>query len=140
LERVPWCLWGHSGGAIWTVNMAYMFPDRIIAAFPRSGGLSPVGSTYTRSQPKTPDSNAATLQVPIVFCYGEREYKTGNRFYNLIGDVHQVFEYGRKHHAPWALAVHPDSEHENSQSRQLAIRFFDTSSPCDFQIQPILKM
>ena len=54
LEKVPWCLWGHSGGAIWTVNMAYMFPDRIIAAFPRSGGLAPVGGSYTRSQPKTP--------------------------------------------------------------------------------------
>jgi hypothetical protein len=129
LSQVPWCLWGHSGGAIWTVNMAYMFPDRIIAAFPRSGGLSPVGSSYKRSLPKTPNSNAATLQVPILFCYGEREYNEGNRFYNLIAGVHEVFEYGRKHKAPWALAVHPDSEHENSQSRQLAIRFFDKIIP-----------
>ncbi len=125
LEQAPWCLWGHSGGAIWTVNMAYMFPERMVAAFPRSGGLSPIGRSYTRSQPKTPDSNPATLQVPIVFCYGEKEFQEGNRFYNLIAGVHEVFEYGRKHHAPWTLAVHPDSEHENSQSRQLAIRFFD---------------
>jgi hypothetical protein len=146
LEIAPWCLWGHSGGAIWTVNMAYMFPERIIAAFPRSGGLSPVGSTYTRSLPKTPDSNTKSLQVPIIFCYGEKEYKTGNRFYNLIAGVHQVFEYGRKHHAPWALAVHPDSEHENSQSRQLAIRFFDTVIPLRLpdpanpeNVAPVLK-
>jgi hypothetical protein len=126
LEIVPWCLWGHSGGAFWTINMAYMFPERIIAAFPRSGGLARVGGTYTRSQPKKPDSNAETLKVPIVFCYGEKEFEKGNRFYNLIAGVHEVFEYGRKQHAPWALAVHPNSEHENSQSRQLAIRFFDS--------------
>ncbi|MBT6238627.1 MAG: DUF1080 domain-containing protein, partial [Verrucomicrobia bacterium] len=119
----------HSGGAIWTVNMAYLYPERIIAAFSRSGGLSPVGSSYKRSLPKTPNSNAATLQVPILFCYGEREYNEGNRFYNLIAGVHEVFEYGRKHKAPWALTVHPDSEHENSQSRQLAIRFFDNIIP-----------
>ena len=129
LNQVPWCLWGHSGGAIWTVNMAYLYPERIIAAFSRSGGLSPVGSSYKRSLPKTPNSNAATLQVPILFCYGEREYNEGNRFYNLIAGVHEVFEYGRKHKAPWALTVHPDSEHENSQSRQLAIRFFDNIIP-----------
>jgi len=125
LETVPWCLWGHSGGAIWTVNMAYLYPERIVAAFPRSGGLTPLGRTYERSQPQTPDSNQSTLQVPILYCYGEREYVEGNRFYQLIAGVHQVFDYGRKNHAPWAVAVHPDSEHENSQSRQLALRFFD---------------
>ncbi|HAO67872.1 MAG TPA: hypothetical protein DCR17_14430 [Verrucomicrobiales bacterium] len=129
LDHVPWCLWGHSGGAIWTVNMAYLFPERIIAAFPRSGGLSPVGRKYTRSHPKRPDSSKATLGVPILFCYGKQEYQSGNRFYDLIAGVHEVFDYGRKHHAPWALAVHPDSEHENSQSRQLAIRFFDKIIP-----------
>ena len=67
--------------------------------------------------------------MPIVFCYGEREFQEGNRFYNLIAGVHNVFEYGRRNHAPWSLAVHPDSEHENSQSRQLALRFFDTMIP-----------
>ena len=109
LDHVPWCLWGHSGGAIWTVNMAYLFPERIIAAFPRSGGLSPVGRKYTRSHPKRPDSSKATLGVPILFCYGKQEYQSGNRFYDLIAGVHEVFDYGRKHHAPWALAAHPEA-------------------------------
>lgn len=125
LESAPWCLWGHSGGAIWTVNMCFMFPQRIVAAFPRSGGLSPVGSTYERSQPKAPDSNPDALQVPILFCYGEKEYAEGNRFRKLIEGVYEVFEHGRSNEAPWTLAIHPHSEHENSQSRQLAIRFFD---------------
>jgi hypothetical protein len=125
LETVPWCLWGHSGGAIWTVNMCYLYPERIIAAFPRSGGLSPVGRTYERSQPKEPGSNPATFQVPILFCYGEKEYMEGNRFRQPIEGVYQVFEYGRTQKAPWTLAIHPESEHENSQSRQLALRYFD---------------
>ena len=125
LETVPWCLWGHSGGAIWTVNMCYLFPERIVAAFPRSGGLTPVGRTYERSQPQTPDSNPEAFRVPILFCYGEKEYVEGNRFRKLIEGVYQVFEHGRSKSAPWTLAIHPDSEHENSQSRQLAVRFFD---------------
>lgn len=125
LQKAPWCLWGHSGGAIWTVNMCYLFPERIIAAFPRSGALSPAGSTYERSQPQEPDSNPAALQVPILFCYGQKEYIEGNRFRKLIEGVYQLFEHGRSNQAPWTLAIHPDSEHENSQSRQLAVRYFD---------------
>ncbi len=127
LKHVPWAIWGHSGGAIWVTNMAYSHPKRIIGVFARSGGLTPQGRTYTRSQPAKPDSNADVFKVPILFCYGEREHVSGNRFFKLIEGVYDVYDVGRavKHNAPWAVAIHPDSEHENSNSRLLAIRYFD---------------
>jgi hypothetical protein len=136
LNTVPWCLWGHSGGAIWTMNMTYLFPERVIAAFPRSGGLAPEGKTYLRTQPQAPDSNPAALKVPILFCFGEKEAIQDNRFYKLIQGVYQVFEFGRRQRAPWALAVHPGAEHENGQSRQIAIRFFDTIIPLRLPVSP----
>lgn len=129
LTSVPWCLWGHSGGAIWAMNMTFLHPERVIATFPRSGGLSPVGATYSRSQPQQFDSNPEALQVPILFCFGAKEEQEGNRFNRLIQGVRNVFAYGRDHEAPWAVAIDPDAEHENAQSRQIAIRFFDTVIP-----------
>jgi hypothetical protein len=129
MTTIPWCLWGHSGGAIWTMNMVYLYPERILAAFPRSGGLSPAGRTYARSQPQPIRGNPAAFKVPILFCYGAKEREPGNRFNALIEGIHQVFEAGREEGAPWALAVHPEAEHENAQSRQLALRFFDTLIP-----------
>ena len=129
ITTIPWCLWGHSEGAIWTMNMVHLYPERILAAFPRSGGLSPAGRTYSRSQPQSIRENPAAFKVPILFCYGAKEREPGNRFNALIEGVHQAFEAGRAEGAPWALAVHPDAEHENAQSRQLALRFFDTLLP-----------
>src|SRR6201996_1458041 len=37
LATVPWALWGHSGGANWVGNMLALHPDRIAAAWLRSG-------------------------------------------------------------------------------------------------------
>jgi hypothetical protein len=125
LTQVPWCLWGHSGGAMWVCNMTYRYPERVIAAFPRSGGLAPVGRTFSRSQPSGFEDSPAALEVPILFCFGEREDVEGTRFFAGTAAARQLFEYGRSRHAPWSLAVHPGSEHENGNSRLLAIRFFD---------------
>src|SRR5882724_13371337 len=37
LNRVPWTLWGHSGGAIWSHIMTVLHPDRVAAVWLRSG-------------------------------------------------------------------------------------------------------
>jgi pimeloyl-ACP methyl ester carboxylesterase len=36
LNTVPWVLWGHSGGAIWSNVMTMLHPERVVAAFLRS--------------------------------------------------------------------------------------------------------
>jgi len=35
--KVPWALWGHSGGGIWSDVMTALHPDRVIAVWMRSG-------------------------------------------------------------------------------------------------------
>jgi hypothetical protein len=37
LTRVPWCLWGHSGGGIWSDIMATLHPEQVVAIWMRSG-------------------------------------------------------------------------------------------------------
>ncbi len=125
IEFVPWCLWGHSGGAMWVCNMTYRYPDRVVAAFPRSGGLAPTGREFSRSQPAQFDDSPKAFDVPILFCFGEREDVAETRFFAGVDAARKLFEHGRRHNALWSLAVHPGSEHENGNSRLLAIRFFD---------------
>lgn len=126
IAKAPWCLWGHSGGALWVMNMLYRNPERVIAVFPRSGGLAPVNRELPRSQPLKPDSNPAVFQVPVMFCYGEKENQPGERFYAAVIGTHHVFDFAREKQAQWSVAEHPGSSHENSNSRLLAIRFFDS--------------
>jgi len=37
IDKVPWALWGHSGGGIWSDVMTTLHPDRVIAVWMRSG-------------------------------------------------------------------------------------------------------
>ena len=37
LAKVPWALWGHSGGGHWAGGMVMLHPDRVAAAWLRSG-------------------------------------------------------------------------------------------------------
>src|SRR5258706_8289259 len=37
IDTVPWALWGHSGGGIWSDVMTTLHPDRVIAVWMRSG-------------------------------------------------------------------------------------------------------
>jgi predicted esterase len=125
LEQAPWALWGHSGGAIWVTNMTYRHPERVLATFPRSGGLSPANAKFARSSPPPADSVPAAFRVPILFCFGQKEAQEGSRFKGAPISTYNVFNVGRAHGALWAIAVHPGVEHENGNSRLIAIRFFD---------------
>ena len=40
LQTVPWVLWGHSGGGIWSNAMTILHPERVAAAFLRSGSAA----------------------------------------------------------------------------------------------------
>ena len=37
LAKVPWVLWGHSGGGHWAGGMVLLYPERVVAAWLRSG-------------------------------------------------------------------------------------------------------
>lgn len=110
LDKVPWVLWGHSGGADWAAQMLQKHPDRTIAVVAmRCGG-------YTFS-----GTNSALLGVPVLFAVGEKE-PTADECLELPKKV--FFRY-RKAGALWALAVEADIGHESADTRLLAIPYLD---------------
>ena len=78
LRSVPWVIWGHPGGASWAVHMAGLYPERTIAVFARSGGMSlrspatqPDGTAKPEGAPALDTS--AIAGIPILFVDGEKE-------------------------------------------------------------------
>ena len=127
LETVPWVLWGHSGGANWSVYMAAKYPDRVAAVFAQSGGK--------------PITNYAALDVPMIFNRGVDDLT------NVITTVDAMFNSNRRAGALWALAINPKAKHDCHNGRQLAIPFFDTLlgqrlsvAPGKADLKPVDKM
>jgi len=50
IDKVPWALWGHSGGGIWSEVMTTLHPERVVAMWMRSGSAL-MFLTPTRSSP-----------------------------------------------------------------------------------------
>ena len=55
LAKVPWALWGHSGGGHWAGGMVLLHPDRVAAAWLRSG------VPLLKANPERPTIKAHTL-------------------------------------------------------------------------------
>ena len=124
LATVPWALWGHSGGANWAGAMTLLHPDRVAAAWLRSGappGVAAAGKT-------TPYSIAdAATQVPLMCNLGTKEGVTvqEGRFASVWGGVEKFFHTMRAQGALIAVAVDPLTSHECGNQRYLAIPWFD---------------
>ena len=71
LGSVPWCLWGHSGGAQWASTMVVLHPDRVIASWIRSGGVTKFHSRH----PEWPEHQVteAVYSVPMISNAGIKE-------------------------------------------------------------------
>ncbi len=63
LDKVPWCLWGHSGGGFWASLMQTMYPERIVAIWFRSGTAF---ATWEKGE--IPRANASSLCERIISC------------------------------------------------------------------------
>jgi poly(3-hydroxybutyrate) depolymerase len=72
LPKVPWALWGHSGGGHWAGGMVMLHPDRVAAAWLRSGVplLKPDPKRATIKAHTLPD---AALKVPVMCNLGTKE-------------------------------------------------------------------
>src|ERR1035437_7562530 len=55
LKTVPWVLWGHSGGGIWSDVMACLHPERVAAMWLRSGSASAFRTRPEFPQPQVPE-------------------------------------------------------------------------------------
>jgi hypothetical protein len=117
IATVPWCLWGHSGGGIWANVMSILHPDRVLAAFLRSGTAVMFRSRTEFIQPEVPP---AIYEIPTIINFGVGE--RGNRPWD--GSVATFQEY-RAQGAPIGFAPDPRTGHFCGDSRYLAIPFFD---------------
>jgi poly(3-hydroxybutyrate) depolymerase len=63
LATVPWALWGHSGGGHWVGGMVLLHPDRVAAAWLRSG-VPPL--TQVEGKPAPYQISDVALQVPLL--------------------------------------------------------------------------
>lgn len=118
LDKVPWALWGHSGGADWAMQMLQKYSVRTIAvAVMRCGGvLISETSTFLTSDP-----DSAIFGVPVLFAEGEKE-PTVDECLDL---PKKIFSRYRRAGALWALAVEANAGHESADTRLLALPYLD---------------
>jgi hypothetical protein len=117
IATAPWCLWGHSGGGIWADVLSTIHPQRVLAAFHRSGDAATFRPKPEFPQPKIPP---ALYEIPTMVNVGVGE--KGRIPWD--GAVATFQEY-RAQGAPIGLAPDPRSGHWCGDSRYLAIPFFD---------------
>ncbi|WP_168563905.1 PHB depolymerase family esterase [Crateriforma spongiae] len=121
LARVPWCLWGHSGGGFWASLMQMEYPQRIVAIWFQSGTAH---SRWVSGEIEAPSIPNAAMGIPMIANPGfkERDHQRFNVAYS--GCYEMVKDY-RQRGAPIAFTPDPKSGHETRDSRYLAIPFFD---------------
>jgi len=128
LARVPWALWGHSGGGHWAGGMVMLHPDRVAAAWLRSGvPLLAADPARERIKPHVlPD---AALGVPLMCNPGTQEGVTvkGGRFAGVWPANEAFFTAVRGRGGLIAVAVDPLTAHECGNQRYLAIPWLDAA-------------
>lgn len=126
LATVPWALWGHSGGGHWAGGMVMLYPDRVAAAWLRSGVplLQPDPNRGTIKAHTLPD---AALNVPVMCNPGTQEGVTvkDGRFAGVWPANEKFFGEVRSRGGLIGVAVDPLSAHECGNQRYFAIPWLD---------------
>lgn len=121
VARVPWCLWGHSGGGFWASLMQASDPERIIAIWCRSGTAL---LAWEKGEITKPELTAAAYGIPVMCNPGVKE-NADSRFNGAWTGALTMFQRYRAKGAPIGFAPDPRTAHECGDSRYLAIPFFD---------------
>lgn len=126
LAKVPWALWGHSGGGHWAGGMVLLHPERVAAAWLRSGVplLKPNPDRPTIKAHKLPD---AALRVPMMCNPGTKEGVTvkDGRFAGVWPANEEFFNEVRSKGGLIGVAVDPLTAHECGNQRYFAIPWLD---------------
>jgi poly(3-hydroxybutyrate) depolymerase len=126
LPRVPWAVWGHSGGGHWAGGMALLHPDRVAAAWLRSGVplFEPDPKREGIKPHVLPD---AALRVPVMCNPGTQEGVTvkDGRFAGVWPANEAFFQAVRGRGGLVGVAVDPLTAHECGNQRYLAIPWLD---------------
>ncbi|MEM7602250.1 MAG: hypothetical protein AAF357_12645 [Verrucomicrobiota bacterium] len=126
LATVPWALWGHSGGAMWSGSMTLLYPDRIVAAWLRSG-MAPLEPIEGRPERKVFDWDPAIAGVPIMCNLGTGEGYTDKegKFSGVWPAVEPFHRKIRSEGGLIAVSIDPLTDHECGNQRYLAIPWLD---------------
>jgi len=126
LSKVPWALWGHSGGGHWAGGMVLTHPERVAAAWLRSG-VPLLTSNPTRSTIKTHTIPDAALNVPVMCNPGTKEGVTvkEGRFAGVWPANEEFFTTMRSKGGLIGVAVDPLTAHECGNQRYMAIAWLD---------------
>lgn len=124
LATVPWALWGHSGGGHWAGGMVLLHPERVAAAWLRSG-VPPVKAA--EGKPPAYTISEAACQVPVMCNLGTKEGVTDktNRFAGVWPGVETFFGAMRSKGALICVSVDPLTAHECGNQRYLAMPWLD---------------
>lgn len=112
LTRVPWALWGHSGGAEWVYRMFTHHPERVLVLVLRSGPPF-MEMMYTES-----------LATPMLYNIGVKE-KGDERFGRIWQKATDLFEARRALGALDTWAPDPEASHDCRFGRLLVIPYID---------------
>ncbi len=126
LAKAPWALWGHSGGGHWSGGMVMLHPDRVAAAWLRSG-VPLLKDDPTRKGIKAHALPDAALKVPLMCNLGTKEGVTdkGKQFAGVWPANEVFFNEVRGKGGLVGVAVDPLTAHECGNQRYLAIPWLD---------------
>ncbi len=126
LPSVPWALWGHSGGGHWVGGMVMLHPERVAAAWLRSG-VPLFEPNPDRPTIKTHVLPEAALKVPMMCNLGTKEGVTvkDGRFAGVWPSNEAFFKAVRSKGGFISVAVDPLTAHECGNQRYLSIPWFD---------------
>jgi pimeloyl-ACP methyl ester carboxylesterase len=126
LATVPWALWGHSGGGHWAGGMVLLHPQRVAAAWLRSG-VPLLQPNPERPTIKAHTLSDAALQVPMMCNPGTQEGVTvkDGRFAGVWPANEAFFYEVRGKGGLLGVAVDPLTAHECGNQRYLAIAWLD---------------
>ena len=126
LSKVPWALWGHSGGGHWAGGIVLTHPDRVAAAWLRSG-VPLLTANASRATIKTHTIPDAALSVPVMCNPGTKEGVTvkEGRFAGVWPANEEFFTAMRAKGGLIGVAVDPLTAHECGNQRYMAIAWLD---------------
>ena len=126
LATVPWALWGHSGGGHWAGGMVLLHPERVAAAWLRSG-VPLLKPNPERPTIKIHALRDAALQVPVMCNPGTKEGVTvkDGRFARVWPANEVFFNEVRGKGGLIGVAVDPLTAHECGNQRYFAIPWLD---------------
>lgn len=126
LATVPWALWGHSGGGHWAGGMVLLHPERVAAAWLRSGVplVEPNPDRPTIKPHALPED---ALGVPIMCNPGTKEGVTvkEGRFAKVWPANDTFLTAVRSKGGLIGVAIDPLTAHECGNQRYLAIPWLD---------------